>query len=436
MLPLKFKALPIFLVLVILGAPGVLLVRSAIQTDSSLTIDPAQNAPRLCPLGAVAPDAPVVRIGAAVSVTGQFGTEGTDVRNGYNVWLDWVNNEYGGICANGVPHRAELILYDDQSNSETVEALVEHLIVIDEVDFVLGPYTSDLTEVASVVTERENILMVEGNGASEVLFNRGFQNLFGILTPASFYTRSGIELAHALGAKTAIVFYEDTTFATSVAEGAGYWLREQGYDILTIESYPRGVTDLTAMFEEFRTLDPDLFVGGGHFNDAELFVRTAVATGFCPDAFLITVGPSSPVFVERLGALSHYVWGATQWQPTMPLEDAWFGSATDYAARYVAQYQISPSYQAAESTAAALVLQLAIEAANSTNTEDVRQALHEMDITTFYGPIHFDETGKNIAKPMATVQIQPDDTIRVIAPSDAAEITPVWPSPACENSSQ
>jgi branched-chain amino acid transport system substrate-binding protein len=278
--------------------------------------------------------------------------------------------------------------------------------------------------------------MVEGNGASEVLFNRGFQNLFGVLTPASLYTRSGIELAWAHGARTAVLFYEDTTFATSVAEGARHWLVQQGYEILASESYPRGVTNLTAMFEEFRALNPDLFVGGGHFSDAELFTRTASETRFCPDTFLITVGPSSPTYVERLGELSHYVWGATQWQPSMQWSDSWFGTAADYAARYQERYGVKPSYQAAESTAAALVLNLAIEAASATSTDAVRQALRGMDITTFYGPIRFDETGKNTAKPMATVQIQPDGTIRVIAPENAAEIEPQWRTPICGESGQ
>jgi branched-chain amino acid transport system substrate-binding protein len=393
----------------------------------------AQNSTRSCPPGAVSPDAPVIRIGAAVSETGQFVIEGGDVRSGYNLWLDWVNEEYGGVCVNGVPHRVELILYDDESNPELVTSLVERLIIIDEVDFILGPYSSDLTEVASVVTERENIIMVQGNGASEVLFNRGFQNLFGILTPASLYTRSGIELAHSLGARTAVLLYEDTTFATSVAEGARQWLREQNIEVLDSEPYPARVTDLTAIFEEFRTLEPDLFVGGGHFDDAGLFVRTAAETGFCPKAFLVTVGPASPAFVEQFGELSHYVWGATQWEPSMNLSDEWFGEAADYATHYEAAYGRQPSYQAAESTASALVLHLAIEAAGSLETEVVRQALHDMDIETFYGHINFDETGKNTAKPMATIQIQPDGTIRVIAPSDVAEVEPTWPSPACNN---
>lgn len=382
-----------------------------------------------CPEGPVAEDAPVVTIGAAVSDTGSLAREGGDTRNGYTLWLEWVNEEHGGINVDGECHRAEIIFYDDESDADTVSVLTERLIVEDEVDFILGPYSSGLTQVASVITERENVIMVEGNGASDSLFERGFQNLFAVLTPGSYYTRSGIEEAYAQGARTAVLAYEDAAFATSVIDGAEQWMEELGIEVLAKESYPVGTTDVTAMFTNFRELEPDLFVGGGHFNDAVVFITNAKELNFNPDAFLITVGPSNPTYVEEMGADAEYVWGAAQWDASLPYEDDYFGTAQEYADRFEERFETPPSYQAAESTAAALVLHLAIEDAGSLETDDVRQALLDMDITTFYGPINFDETGKNAGKPMVTIQIQ-DGEILVIAPEDAAVAETRWPAPA------
>lgn len=389
----------------------------------------AQDDDEGCPMGAVAEDAPVITLGAAVSDTGKYAREGGDTRNGYTIWLEWVNEEHGGINVDGECHRAEIIFRDDESDADTVSVLTQELITEAEVDFMLGPYSSSLTQVASVIAERENILMVEGNGASETLFERGFQNLFGVLTPAGNYTKSGIEMAYEMGARTAVVAYEDTAFPTSVAEGAIKWLEETGYEVLAVETYPLDVTDVTAMFTNFREMEPDLFVGGGHFNDAVLFLNTAKELGFSPDAFLLTVGPSNPTFVTEMGADAEYVFSASQWDRTLAYEDDYFGTAEEYAERYEERFEISPSYQAAESTATALVLHLAIEAAGSIDTDAVREALQEMDIVTFYGPINFDETGKNVGKPMLTIQIQ-DGEILPVAPGDVAQIEPMWPAPA------
>jgi len=161
-------------------------------------------------------------------------------------------------------------------------------------------------------------------------------------------------------------------------------------------------------------------------------VNTAKELGFNPDAMVITVGPSNPTFVEEMGADSNYVMGASQWERTLSYEDEFFGSAEDYAVRYEDRFGISPSYQAAESTATALVLHLAIEDANSLETADVRQALLDMDIVTYYGPINFDETGKNAGKPMVTIQIQ-DGEINVVAPEEGAVAEVIYPMPAWED---
>src|SRR5687768_15402916 len=81
-----------------------------------------------CEGEALTDDSPVVKIGAAVSDTGRYAREGTDTRNGYTLWLEWVNNEYGGINVDGVCHRAELIMYDDESDNDRVSVLMERLI--------------------------------------------------------------------------------------------------------------------------------------------------------------------------------------------------------------------------------------------------------------------------------------------------------------------
>jgi branched-chain amino acid transport system substrate-binding protein len=76
-------------------------------------------------------------------------------------------------------------------------------------------------------------------------------------------------------------------------------------------------------------------------------------------------------------------------------------------------------------------LHLAIEQAGSIEMDAVREALRELDIDTFYGPINFDETGKNTAKPMVTIQVL-DGAAKVVAPTDVASAELVYPMPGWE----
>ena len=360
-----------------------------------------------------------IRLGAALSGTGEYSAEGKDSRQGYDTWVRWVNEVYGGVEIDGERYRAEIIYYDDGSDADTAANLIQRLIDENEVDFLLGPYSSSLTAATSAIAEANNVIMVEGNGTSDTMFERGFKNLFLVATIASDYTRSGIEALAAQGARTAVIAYEDTSFATAVANGAVRHLEAGGIEVLAVETYPKNIQDVSAIMAKFRLLDPDLFVGGGHYNDAVLFVNSAKELGFEPDGMLITVGPSNPRLVAELGADVDGVLGPTQWEPSMAYAGPYFGTAADYADYYESLWGEPPVYQAASATAAALALHLAIEAAGSIETDAVRAALRGLSADTFYGPISFDDRGVNVGKPMGTIQVQDGQTF-VVAPDAAA----------------
>jgi branched-chain amino acid transport system substrate-binding protein len=368
-----------------------------------------------------------VRLGAATSETGSFSREGLWNKRGYEMWLDWVNNERGGIRVGDQVCKAEIIFYDDESDPDTSARLYEKLIIEDQVNFLLGPYSSGITMSASAIAEQHGVIMVEAHGASESLFTRGFTNLFAVLTPASYYTESALEALADAGAQTAFIANRDETFSIAAADGAEQWVRENGMQLLGRETYPPD-SDLTAIMTRARDLNPDVFVGSGHFNDSVLFVRMAQELGFVPKAMMLTVGPDSPEFVAELGAGANFVMGDSQWDRTMGYEDEFFGSAADFAQRYYDLYGEWPPYQVASSAAAALALYLAIEDAGSLAMDAVRTALQNLDVDTFYGPINFDETGKNTAKPMVTVQVL-DGAAKVVAPADVATTELVYPVP-------
>ena len=380
-------------------------------------------------LGACSDDGEkTIKIGAAVSETGRYAEEGDHTRQGYRLWEDWVNNEYGGVKVGDESYKVQLVMYDDGSDPDTTAELVEQLIDEDEVDFLLGPYSSTLTQWAIEVADARGMILVEGNGASETLFRQSYQNLFAVMTPAGSYTQSALRALGEMGAKSVVIVHADDLFPASVAEGAERWAGEYGLEVLRVESYPRDVADVTDILSELKELDPDVFVGGGYFDDALLFVRTAKELDFNPKAMVLTVGPTDPDLMEELGEDAHYLIGPTQWEASMSYQGDYFGSASDYAERYAAKWGGPPAYQSASATAAALALQLAIEAAGSLDADAVRAALRTLDAATFYGRISFDPTGKNAAKPMGAIQIQNGD-IRVVAPANAAVAELLYPAP-------
>ncbi len=402
-------------------------IDNAVSDDSQeATTTAAAPATTAAPAEETPEFAGTIKVGAALSATGKFSVEGKDSKQGYDTWVRWVNEINGGIDVGGEKYEVEIVYYDDESDADTAANLVQKLIDEDGVSFLLGPYSSGLTSGSSAIAEANDVIMVEGNGTSDTMFDRGFQNLFLVATIASDYTKSGIEALAASGAKTAVIAYEDTSFPTAVAEGAIKHLADNGIELLATETYPKDIQDVSAIMTKFRDLDPDIFVGGGHYNDAVLFVNAAKELGFEPDGMLITVGPSNPKLVDELGDDVAGVLGPTQWEASMAYSGPYFGSASEYAAYYESLWGETPVYQAASATAAALALQLAVESAGSLETAAVRDALRSLSVDTFYGPISFDERGVNTQKPMGTIQVQ-DSVINVVAPAGAAVTELAYP---------
>ena len=117
---------------------------------------------------------------------------------------------------------------------------------------------------------------------------------------------------------------------------------------------------------------------------------------------------------------------ASQWDRKLAYKDKWFGSADDYAKLFEKELKYPAPYQAAESTASVLVFADAFARAGSLDPEKVRDAIASTDMMTFFGPIKFDSTGKNVVKPMVLYQVLGGD-YKVVAPTKWAETKLVWP---------
>jgi branched-chain amino acid transport system substrate-binding protein len=75
-----------------------------------------------------------------------------------------------------------------------------------------------------------------------------------------------------------------------------------------------------------------------------------------------------------------------------------------------------------------LVFADAIRRAGSLDREKVRDALAKTNLETFYGPIRFDNTGKNVAKQMVLYQVQHGE-YKVVAPTKWATAQIRFPAP-------
>ncbi len=377
--------------------------------------------------------ADTITFGAAISMTGKTAKEGEYTRDGYQFVIDKIN-QLGGIKVGGKSYQVALKYYDDESKSERTAQLVEKLINEDKVSFILGPYGSAPTATAAPICEKYKIPMIEANGSAESIFAKGYRFTFAVLSPAKMYLRGIIDLVVAKDptAKTVAILGENEPFSKEVAAGAAEHAKDKGLEVVYRELYPSGTQDVSALLTSIKAKNPHVLLGAGHLQDSLLIVKQSKELGLTPRAMGFSVGPSSPEFRQSLKQNADYIFGATQWTNALKYngDDPWktpsaFGEA--FQASHPA-YSVIP-YQVAESAAAIIAFQRAIEKAGSLDPVKVRDAIAALDITTFYGQIKFDGRGVNIYKPMAVEQLQPDGKKYTVFPASVAEKDALYPMP-------
>jgi branched-chain amino acid transport system substrate-binding protein len=365
---------------------------------------------------AAAPPKDTVTIGAALSLTGSLAREGVLTREGYDHCVAVVNKK-GGVHVGDRTYKLALRYQDDQSTPDVAGRLVEGMNSAG-IKLLLGPYGSASTEAAAAVVERNGQVMVEGAGADDKIFAKGYQRIFAVLSPASTYLGAIVQAALELGQekpKRVAIVSADDGFSKTAAKGGEAEARRQGLEVVGIEYVPNGTTDVSSALTKLRPLRPDLVLGSVHLQEGIAIVKQSRELGLNPPGgFGETVAPATPDFVRTLGNSAEGVLGSSQWTPDVPGRDDTFGSAADYAAGFRSKFGgREPVYHNAEATAACLAMVMGIEKADSAEPDRVRQALDDLDVDTFFGPIRFDPTGKNTAKPMYVIQIQDGKTVTV-----------------------
>ncbi len=372
--------------------------------------------------------------GAAVSFTGKYSTNGKHTKNGYDLAVKRLN-EMGGVKVGNKTYKIKIKYYDDESTPARAAQLAERLIKQDGIKFILGPYGSGPTKAMAPITERYKIPMVEGNGASRALFNKGYRYLFAVLSTSEQYLAESINvLAEEFKkdgrdpstAKVAIAV-ENDPFSMDIRAGVIDDAKRWGMKIVIDDKLPKELTDMTATLTKVKALRPDALIVSGHSKGAALAVRQTAQMKVDVPMLAITHCEAADV-VGKFGGDANYTLCATQWAPTMTYKDEWFGFAGDYAKRFEKEYGYVPPYQAAESTASVLVYVDALQRAGTFDTEKVRDAIAATKLQTFYGWVDFDDTGKNIAKPMVLRQIQKGKYVPV-APSKFAAGQVIYPRP-------
>jgi len=320
-----------------------------------------------------------------------------------SVWLmaDYINIKRCGVHLPSTNAAIIVRAYADNSSIDYVTNITKALLIENETNFYLGPYSSSLVAAEAKLTDSHGKILVSGGAADTAIFRN--RNLtFGTFPPVNKYLISGIDILARHGAKTIAYVYENASFTTGVCGALPGLAQRYNMSLLfqqQVQSSP-SEDDLFPIVEELQRRNPDIVFTCVYEAACELWVRAMRHYNWSPKAQIFTVCLGLHNFEVAVGRDAEYMMGVTTWDQSMRISDDITGwTAATFTSEFSKFVGKVPTYHAASAASALSVLVQSIEMAGSNwaNEEVVAKVISENMFPTVYGNISFDTNGQSDA---------------------------------------
>jgi branched-chain amino acid transport system substrate-binding protein len=372
---------------------------------------------------------PIV-IGASLSLTGDFSTDGLAFQKGYELWASDVN-AHGGVLGRQVT----LKILNDNSSPTQVQTNYQTLFASDHVDLAFGPFSSLLTTPSASVAARYRYALVEGAGGAPTVFsspaNQSAHNVFDVSLPIADEMMPFVNWVASLPASqrpaTAAYPMADDPFADPPVQLAQQKLSALGVRTVYSKIFPEEVASYAPAADQVAATHAQLVVlGSTDVPTVAAFMQAFEQQHYLPKLFIAASGPDQGAAFTSVVGKGNAV--------GMMVPNGWFPGYPNQASQtmvreYLAKYGGNASgvnADVAEAYSVGQVMAQAVTATGGTDNAKIISYLHGgHTLSTVQGPVTFDNMGENAAAAAFVFQWQSGTDFKQVLPAGAPGSVPV-----------
>lgn len=337
-----------------------------------------------------------IKIGVAGAHSGDLASYGLPTVNAAELVVEQVNAD-GGVLGRQV----ELVVEDDQCKPE-VAANTAAKLVGEEVVAVIGHICSGATRAALGTYLESEIIAISPSATNPPLTKSGqYPNFFRTIAPDDAQGQLQADYAVSeLGFESFAVLHDKGDYGKGLAEFARGFLEEGGgASIEMFEGITAGAVDYSAIINRINAADVDAVIFGGYHPEASKLVGQMRQQGM-DVAFISGDGVKDDTFIDVAGENAEGVYA------TGAIDTTANPIAVEATEAHQEAYDAEPGPFFLNGYAAAQAILNAIEAAGSTDYEEVTAALRSQSVETPLGNISFDERGDAVGVGFSMYQVQ------------------------------
>jgi len=209
-----------------------------------------------------------IKIGAILSLTGDFASHGKDAKKAIELAVEQVNSK-GGIGGKEI----SVIYEDDKMQPSVGVSVFEKLTTIDKIQVVLGGIGSSVALSITPIAEKKKVVLISPTASNPKLTEAG--DYFFRVWPSDFYEgRVMADFIYNLGIQKVGMLYVNNDFGQGLREVFGSRFKENGGQILIQEPYNQGSTDFRAQLSKIKNRNPDgIYLPGYYQEVAKILVQ-------------------------------------------------------------------------------------------------------------------------------------------------------------------
>ena len=384
-------------------------------------------------------------VGAIYPLSGSQASTGMEIRNGIELAIDIVNNNWPSINlplaeGEGIPSlggaKMSIVWGDSQGNPERGMATAEQILNQDNAVAIIGCFNSSVSATVATVTERHEKVFLNPDSTNPGLTKNGWEWFFRLTPDDYMFTRNLIDFIidmneqKGAGIKTAALVYDNSLTGQDIGELFNTMSREAGLEVVLDLVFAPNSPELNSEVMRISRANADVVMHFAFVSDAILLMRTYKDQGYMPKMFIANGGGfTDSSFVATLGADADYICNRSVYSLDIGEQRPIVTQINDI---YRERYGFNMNEYSSRGFMGVIVLADAINRAGSTDSEAIRKALFETNIPEdqiilAWTGVQFDSYGQNILG-RAMVGQNVNGEFPTVWPFDLAQAEPVYPA--------
>ena len=315
-------------------------------------------------------------IGVLCPTTGSEAYYGQDMMRSYELAVKEIND------AGGVLGRKLLLYQQDDACDPNVASQAAAKIITGDVDFVVGGYCSGATIPALQQFYDEDLLTLISCANSTKITELGLAQSFMLNSPGTHAAVTLVDLCQSLNVTKVALIHQGDAYTKDLSDICSATLPQSGIEIVTTQMMEKGAADVSAIVTAIRNSDAEFVYWCGYHADGGNVIKQLRNGGY-EGAIAVGDGSASVDLIEACGAAGQGVY------VTSPPFVEFAAGGDKFLADFNAMHGIEPGTYATLCYDSIYVLKAAIEAAGSTDTAAVRDAVAAIDYQGLSGRIKF-----------------------------------------------